>query len=67
MIEYARLAVVKLTRRCAVTHVDLVTAKRYQNLPKSLIKNYGDTDLDVYEMVFTGGEIHPADEMAILV
>ena len=66
-IGSAHFEVVKRTKRCAATNVNLATAKRDQNIPKALIKSYGHAYLGVYAQDVTGGVIHPGDEMAVIV
>ena len=63
----AQLEIVKRTQRCAATNVNLATATRDQNPPKSLIDSYGHADLGIYARVVTGGNIQPGNEIGVLI
>ena len=65
-IGSARFEVVKRTQRCAAVNVNLETAKRDLNLPRTLIKKYGHSNLGVYARVTVGGKIKPGDEIEVL-
>lgn len=49
------------TERCAATNVDPVTAVRDMEIPKTLLKNYGHTNLGLYAEVISPGTIRPGD------
>ena len=66
-LGYIQLKVVQRTQRCAATNFNLATATRDQHIPKFLIDSYGHADLGVYARAVTGGDIHPGDEMVVLV
>lgn len=52
-----RLRILKRTRRCAATEVNLQTAKRDLAIPRLLNEHYGHSDMGVYAEVLTGGTV----------
>lgn len=60
-----RLQIVKRTRRCAATNVNPSTALRDMNIPATLQKNWGHTDLGIYARVVTDGAIRPGDKLTL--
>ena len=61
-----QLEVVPQTQRGSATNVELATAKRHQNLPRSLIDLYGHTDLGIYAIDVAGADTRPGDAMRVL-
>lgn len=61
VIGTARLKIVKRTKRCPATEVDLETGKRNIKTPKLLLQNYDHMDMGVYAEVLEGGVISPGD------
>ena len=60
-IGSARFKIVKRTKRCPATEVDLDTGERNIKTPKLLLKNYGHMDMGVYAEVVDGGVISQGD------
>ena len=60
----ARLEVVEPIGRCAATNVNPESAERDLNIPRSLQKGFGHTDMGVYARVVTGGEAARADPVS---
>jgi len=60
-IGSVRLKIVKRTKRCPATEVDLNTGERNIKTPKRLLENYGHMDMGVYAQVLEGGVISPGD------
>ncbi len=60
-IGTARFKIVKRTKRCPATEVDLDTGERDLKVPQLLHKNYGHMDMGVYAEVLDGGVIFPGD------
>lgn len=60
-IGTARFKVVKRTKRCPATEVDLVTGERDIKTPKLLQENYGHMDMGVYAEVIESGLISVGD------
>jgi uncharacterized protein len=52
-----RLRILKRTRRCAATEVNLQTAKRDIAIPRLLNEHYGHSDMGVYAEVLSGGTL----------
>ncbi|MBX2885604.1 MAG: MOSC domain-containing protein [Granulosicoccus sp.] len=61
LIGSARLKVVKRTRRCPATEVDLASGIRNIKTPKLLQEHYGHTDMGVYAEVLDDGIISSGD------
>lgn len=61
VIGTVRLKIVKRTKRCPATQVDLLTGERNIRTPKLLLENYGHMDMGVYAEVVTGGVIAQGD------
>ena len=61
VIGTARLKIVKRTKRCPATEVDIETGKRNIKTPKLLLQNYDHMDMGVYAEVLEGGVISPGD------
>jgi uncharacterized protein YcbX len=57
----ARLKIVKRTKRCPATEVDLNTGVRDIKTPKLLLKNYNHMDMGVYAEVLEAGVISLGD------
>ena len=60
-IGTARFKIVKRTKRCPATEVDLDTGERDLKVPQLLQKNYGHMDMGIYAEVLEGGVIAPND------
>jgi len=56
-----RLKIVKRTKRCPATEVDLSTGERNIDVPGLLQENYKHKDMGVYAEVLKGGAISPGD------
>ncbi len=65
-IGASRLKIVRRTKRCPATEVDLNSGVRNLKTPKLLLENYGHMDMGVYAEVIVGGTISPGDEVAVL-
>lgn len=65
-IGTTRLKIVKRTKRCPATEVDLRTGERNIKTPQLLHENYGHMDMGVYAEVLEGGVISPGDVVEIL-
>ena len=65
-IGTARFKIVKRTKRCPATEVDLKTGERDIKVPKLLQENYGHMDMGVYADVLEGGVITPGDVVEFL-
>ena len=61
----ALLKIVKRTKRCPATEVDLKTGLRNIKTPKLLRQNYGHMDMGVYAEVIEGGEIALGDTVQL--
>lgn len=61
VIGDVRLKIVKRTKRCPATEVNLNTGERDLKTPKMLLKHYGHMDMGVYAEVVQGGAISPGD------
>lgn len=57
----ARLAVTKVTGRCAAINVDPVTAARDLNLPQAMMRGLGHMDCGIYAEVTADGRIVAGD------
>jgi len=55
------LKIVKRTKRCPATEVDLNTGERNMNVPDLLQENFSHKDMGVYAEVMEGGVITPGD------
>lgn len=64
-IGTARLKIVKRTKRCPATEVDLKTGERNIKTPKRLLEHYGHMDMGVYAEVVSGGVISPGDAVEL--
>lgn len=64
-IGSVQLKLVKRTRRCPATEVDLVTGQRNMKTPILLREHYGHMDMGVYAEVVAGGVISPGDKVEI--
>ncbi len=60
-IGSVRLKIVKRTKRCPATEVDLTTGERDMNVPGLLQENYSHKDMGIYAEVLEGGVIAPGD------
>lgn len=60
-IGEVRLKIVKRTKRCPATEVDLNTGERDLNVPGLLQDSYDHKDMGVYAEVLEGGTIKPGD------
>lgn len=65
-IGTVRLKIVRCTKRCPATEVDLSTGERNIRVPKLLREHYGHMDMGVYAQVRKGGLIKPGDEIEML-
>lgn len=61
-----RLKVVRRTKRCAATEVNLETGERDLKVPKLLYDNLGHMDMGIYAEVTRGGQIKPGDDLHLL-
>jgi len=61
VIGTARFRIVKRTKRCPATEVDLVTGERDIKVPQLLLENYDHRDMGVYAEVIDGGTISQGD------
>ncbi len=66
IIGAARLKIVRRTKRCPATEVDLNTAERNIKTPKMLLKHYNHMDMGVYAQVIEGGTISAGDIVEFL-
>jgi uncharacterized protein YcbX len=62
----AQLRVLKRTKRCAATEVNLATGERDLKVPYLLRKHLGHMDMGIYAEVVTGGVIRPGDTLRVL-
>lgn len=62
----ARLKVVKRTRRCAATEVNLDTGQRDLQVPQLLHRHLGHFDMGIYAVVLEGGRAVPGDPLRVL-
>ena len=60
-----QMRVLKRTKRCAATEVNLTTGERDIKVPYLLRKVYGHTDMGIYAEVVTGGAIQPGDIISL--
>lgn len=65
-IGAARLKIVRRTKRCPATQVNLETGERDLDVPKLLREQFGHSDMGVYAEVLQGGQIKPGDALTIL-
>jgi len=65
-IGSARFKIVKRTKRCPATEVDLDTGERDIKVPQLLRKHYGHMDMGVYAEVVDGGTISVGDSVEFL-
>jgi uncharacterized protein YcbX len=65
-IGICQLKIVRRTKRCPATEVDLNTGERNIRTPKELLKQYGHMDMGVYAEVVEGGVISPGDTVEVL-
>ena len=65
-IGAAKLKIVRRTKRCPATEVDLNTGERNIKTPKLLREQYGHMDMGVYAEVLEGGLITPGDVVSLL-
>ena len=60
-----RLKIVRRTKRCPATEVDLSTGERNMKTPKLLREHYGHMDMGVYAEVIQGGILTEGDALRI--
>lgn len=60
-----KFEVLKRIERCAATNVNLQTATRDLNIPKTLMTAFGHTDCGIYARVIEGGTLHLNDGMRL--
>ena len=65
-IGAARLKIVKRTKRCPATEVDLNTGERNMNVPDLLQENFSHKDMGVYAEVLESGAVSPGDMVEFL-
>lgn len=65
-IGSARFKIVKRTRRCPATEVDLTTGERDLKVPRLLREHYNHMDMGVYAEVIEGGTISTGDKMEFI-
>ena len=63
----AHLRVLRRTKRCSATEVNLATGERDLKVPYLLSKNLGHMDMGIYAEVIKGGTICPGDTLRVLV
>lgn len=63
VVGSVRLKIVKRTKRCPATEVDLETGERDIKTPKLLLDHYGHMDMGVYAEVVSGGVLSCGDEV----
>ncbi|MFC3053551.1 MOSC domain-containing protein [Kordiimonas pumila] len=56
----------EVTTRCAAVNVNLETAARDMNIPLTLKKTYGHSDMGIYADVIKAGVIKPGDKLELL-
>jgi len=61
----AKLKIVKRTKRCPATEVDLFSAERNLKTQKLLLENYGHMDMGVYAEVVKSGVISKGDMVEV--
>ncbi len=64
-IGEVRFRVVRHTKRCPATEVNLSTGERDLNVPALLQVHYGHPNMGVYLEVLSGGTIQPGDEIEL--
>lgn len=62
----AKLRILKRTRRCPATQVNLQTATRDIDVPALLDETYGHSDMGVYAEVIDGGMLNINDDVSAL-
>jgi uncharacterized protein YcbX len=62
----AQLRVLRRTKRCSATEVNLATGERDLKVPYLLRKNLGHMDMGIYAEVINGGVIHPGDALRVV-
>lgn len=62
-IDTVQLKIVKRTKRCPATEVDLTTGERNLKTPKLLQTHYGHMDMGVYAEVVKGGRLSVGDKV----
>jgi uncharacterized protein YcbX len=65
-IGAVRLKIVKRTKRCPATEVNLTTGERDIRTPKLLRQHYGHMDMGVYAEVLEGGMLTQGDRVEVL-
>lgn len=65
-IGEARMRVVKRTKRCPATEVNLQTGARDIDLPGALQQHYGHRDMGIYAQITQGGQIAPGDALTLV-
>ena len=60
-----RLKITKRTVRCAATNVDPQTAERDMQIPATLLRHFGHSDLGIYAHVKTPGALAPGDSVIL--
>ncbi len=63
MLGNVQVKVVRRTKRCSATEVNLKTAERDLNIPKILRDHFGHSDMGVYAEVVSCGDLKPGDEI----
>ncbi|XWN31352.1 MAG: MOSC domain-containing protein [Devosia sp.] len=62
----ARLKIIKPTRRCAATEVNLQTGERDVDMVGRLMATFGHAHMGVFATVLEGGEIKPGDDIEMV-
>ncbi|WP_223422403.1 MOSC domain-containing protein [Tateyamaria pelophila] len=65
-IGAARFKIVRRTKRCPATQVNLETGMRDLDVPKLLRDQFGHSDMGVYAEVLQGGRIAPGDVLRLV-
>ena len=60
------LRVLRRTKRCAATQVNLATGKRDHDVPKMLRDYFGHSDMGIYAEVIAGGPVCVGDTLTML-
>jgi MOSC domain-containing protein len=61
-----RMRVVRRTKRCPATQVNLETGIRDLDVPALIRQHHGHSDMGIYAEVHAGGRIRPGDAMDVL-
>ena len=62
----AKVRIIKRTKRCPATQVNLQTAQRDLDIPSLIEDHFGHSNMGVYAIVIEGGEVKPGDAISAL-